>query len=50
METPLKLDKIMFPDGDAGERLLSLVERHHEIVVEKYTSGSAITLEVGRRN
>lgn len=49
-EAPHKLDKIMFPDGDVGDRLLSLVERHHEIVVEKYTSGSGISIEVGRRN
>lgn len=50
MEPPHKLDKVLFPDGDAGGHLLSLVERHHEIVVEKYTSGSGITVEVGRRN
>jgi len=49
-ETPLKLDPILFPDGDVGDRLLSLVERHHEIVVEKYSSGSGINIEVGRRN
>ncbi len=48
--TPLKLDKVMFPDEDVGKRLLSLVERHHEIVMEKYTSGSGINVEVGRRN
>lgn len=49
-ETPLRLDKVMFPDEDAGNRLLSLVERHHEIVMEKYSSGSGINIEVGRRN
>lgn len=48
--SPLKRDPIMFPEADVGDRLLSLVERHHEIVVEKYSSGSALNIEVGRRN
>ncbi len=50
IESPLQLDPRMFPDADVGGRLLTLVERHHEMVVEKYTSGSGVTVEVGRRN
>ena len=50
VKSPLKMDSVMFPDGDVGDRLLDLVERHHEIVLEKYSSGSGVTIEVGRRN
>ncbi len=51
IENPFKLDKVIFPeDNDMGSRLLNLVERHHEIVVEKYSSGSGVNVEVGRRN
>lgn len=46
--SPLRLDEEMFPDSDAGEFLYNLVERHHEIVVERYRETGTIIVEVGR--
>ena len=47
--SPLKLDKVMFPDADVSDRLYTLVERHHEIVVERYRENlGAVTVEVAR--
>jgi len=47
--SPLRLDKAMFPDSDVSDRLLSLVERHHEIVVESYSqTNGQISIEIKR--
>ncbi len=47
--SPFQLDKVIFPDSDATEHLLRLVERHHEIVVESYTeSVGSISVEIRR--
>ncbi len=47
--SPLKLDPVIFPEGDVGDRLTRLVERHHEIVVESYReSKGKVSVEVKR--
>jgi len=46
--SPLQLDETMFPDGDAGAHLFRLVERRHEIVVERRRETAGISVEVGR--
>jgi hypothetical protein len=47
--SPLKLDPVIFPEGDMGDRLPRLVERHHEIVVESYREANGkVTVEVAR--
>ncbi len=49
MASPLKLDPVMFPDSDVSDRLFTLVERHHEIVVEKYgESNGQLNVEIRR--
>lgn len=49
--SPLKLDKVMFPDDDVSGRLYDLVERHHEIVVESYVENrGGVTVEIARGN
>lgn len=46
-----RLDKAMFPDSDVSDRLFSLVERHHEIVVESYSEAvGQISVEIKRGN
>lgn len=46
---PLRLDPAIFPDSDVSDRLMTLVERHHEIVVEGYTKANGqISIEVRR--
>lgn len=44
----LKFDDTMFPESDASEHLFRLVERHHEIVVERRQETGGITVEIGR--
>lgn len=44
------LDGTAFPEGDARHQLFRLVERHHEIVVERYRETGSVTVEVSRRN
>ncbi|MBI3323502.1 MAG: inverse autotransporter beta domain-containing protein [Candidatus Omnitrophica bacterium] len=47
--SPLKLDKVIFPDADVSDRLYDLVERHHEIVVESYRENlGSVTVEIAR--
>ena len=47
--SPLKLDETAFPKSDVSHRLMSLVERHHEIVVERYSqTKGGINIEVRR--
>lgn len=46
--SPLRLDGTMFPLSDASEFLYNLVERHHEIVVERLRVTGTITVEVAR--
>ncbi|MBI3333443.1 MAG: inverse autotransporter beta domain-containing protein [Candidatus Omnitrophica bacterium] len=49
IRSPLKLDRVIFPDSDVSKRIYSLVERHHEIVVESYSeSKGQVTVEVKR--
>lgn len=48
MRSPMALDATTFPEGDAGELLWSLVERHHEIVVEQRLKTGSVTVEVAR--
>lgn len=50
VRSPLLFDSIPFPEGDdAGDRLFALVERNHEIVVEKYSeSQGQVTVEITR--
>jgi hypothetical protein len=45
--SPLALDETAFPDSDVTNRLWSLVERHHEIVVERASTGG-LNVQVGR--
>lgn len=50
LRSPLALDETAFPESDAREQLFRLVERHHEIVVERYRETGSVTVEVSRRN
>jgi adhesin/invasin len=47
VRSPLALDETAFPDSDVTERLWDLVERHHEIVVERIRKGG-LDIEVAR--
>lgn len=48
-ESPFRLDKAIFPDSDVSDRLFSLVERRHEIVVESYSQAvGQVTVEIKR--
>lgn len=44
------LDETAFPESDARDQLFRLVERHHEIIVERYRETGSVTVEVSRRN
>jgi adhesin/invasin len=46
----LRADPTAFPESDARDQLFRLVERHHEIVVERYRQAGSVTVEVSRRN
>ncbi|MBI3324886.1 MAG: inverse autotransporter beta domain-containing protein [Candidatus Omnitrophica bacterium] len=47
--SPLALDPQMFPESDVTDKLWSLVERHHEIVVQKYsTTSGGVNVEIRR--
>ena len=46
--SPLQWDATAFPESDASEFLYSLVERHHEIVVERWRQTGTLTVEVAR--
>jgi adhesin/invasin len=48
MRSPMALDATTLPESDASEFLWSLVERHHEIVVEQRLQTGAVTVEVAR--
>ena len=50
LRSPLALDETVFPESDAREQLFRLVERHHEIVVERYRETGSVAVEVSRRN
>ena len=45
---PLQLDATIFPEGDASQFLFSLVERHHDIVVEQRTETAGVSIEIAR--
>jgi len=48
-QSPFKLDKEMFPPSDVSNRLVTLVERHNEIVVKRYTrTAGQVNIEVRR--
>jgi hypothetical protein len=44
----LKFSDQAFPNKDMTKELLIPVERHHDIVVEKYTKSKGLTVEAGR--
>lgn len=47
--SPFRLDKTIFPDSDVSNRLFTLVERHHEIVVESYSQTvGTVSVEIRR--
>lgn len=50
IRSPFLLDSTPFHEGDeVGDRLFALVERHHEIVVEKYSQGQGqVSVEITR--
>ncbi len=50
LRSPLALDSHMFPQNDASVHLFDLVERHHEIVVERRRVTATMSVEVKRRN
>ena len=48
LRSPLRLDPRLFPDSDASAHLWDLVERHHEIVVERRRESGTVSVEIGR--
>lgn len=46
--SPLRLDDTRFPESDASEHLFRLVERHHDIVVERRQETVGVSVEVQR--
>ena len=46
--SPLRLDDTAFPDSDAESYLFKLVERHHEIVVERRQQTGGMSVEIAR--
>ncbi|MBI4354457.1 MAG: inverse autotransporter beta domain-containing protein [Candidatus Omnitrophica bacterium] len=48
MRPPMAFDAAIVPESDASEFLWSLVERHHEIVVEQRLTTGSVTVEVAR--
>lgn len=50
VHSPLLLDDMIFPEGDASDRLWVLVERHHEIVVEVEREVGGISVEITRND
>ena len=48
-DSPLRLDSTRFPESDASVHLFDLVERHHEIVIQRArTLPTGLTVEAGR--
>jgi hypothetical protein len=49
VRSPLQLDPTMFPESDASVHFFDLVERHHEIVLERsQKTATGLTVEAGR--
>lgn len=48
LRSPLQLDPRMFPDSDASPHLWDLVERHHEIVVERRRQTGSVSVQIAR--
>lgn len=48
LRAPAQLDPTMFPESDASVHLFDLVERHHEIVVERRLQTGSISIQVSR--
>ena len=49
VDSPLRLDSTWFPKSDASVHVFDLVERHHEIVIQRArTSTTGLTVEAGR--
>lgn len=46
--SPLRFDDTAFPESDATRHLFRLVERHHEIVVERRRETGGMSVEVAR--
>jgi adhesin/invasin len=48
VRSPAALDETMFPASDASEHLWRLVERHHDIVVERFVQTGTVSVEISR--
>ena len=48
LRSPAQLDPTAFPESDASVHLWDLVERHHEIVVERRLQTGTISVQVSR--
>ena len=48
LHAPTQLDPTMFPESDASVHFWDLVERHHEIVVERRRNTGTISVQVSR--
>ncbi len=48
LRSPVRLDPRMFPESDASVHLWDLVERHHEIVVERRLRTGTMSVQVAR--
>ncbi|MBI3319132.1 MAG: inverse autotransporter beta domain-containing protein [Candidatus Omnitrophica bacterium] len=48
LRSPVQLDPTMFPESDASAHVFDLVERHHEIVVERRLQTGAVSIQVTR--
>ena len=48
LRSPVRLDAHMFPDSDASIHLWDLVERHHEIVVERRLKTGSLDIQISR--
>ena len=48
LRSPIRLDPTMFPESDASVHRWDLVERHHEIVVERRLQTGSVSVQVSR--
>lgn len=46
--SPLRVDETAFPESDASQHFFRLVERHHEIVVERRRETGGMSVEIAR--
>lgn len=50
LQSVFELDETMFPESDMGGDMFRLVERHHEIVVERRRVTGGVSVEIARGN